>query len=337
MTTHRVDKYFTSDRKVILLSDTDSVFIILNTLMNYIYNKSGEQFRNTENDYKLVNTLCTLGTHYIEMRHDRLVEACNVKYMYPNYKLKAKNEFYYKRVVIYTSVKKNYSGLKLLREGNRVPPAKQISHTGIKLIASKIPKEVSDFQTSLLETEILRAKIINPLTIIAKVNAEKKKIIELIKSGDKSLGTPSRFSGYNKYANFNSTYICRLVEIFNRIYPDQKIGNGEYLMCFDTVVKNESDLYKIKDEEMRERIRKVIFGDRYDNEDNWLKNVGIGTVGIPKDGDMFRIPDWLIDIIDYDAMARKHLQSVSDLFPSLNMQKAKLSGNKSTYSNLLSF
>lgn len=337
MTTNRVDKYFDSDRHVILLSDTDSVFIILSPLMNAIYERTSLSYKNTENDFKLVNTLCAMNTHYIGMRHDRFVEVCNVKYRFPDYKLNAKNEFYYKRIILYTGVKKNYSGLKLLREGNRVPPKKQISHTGIKLIASKIPKQVSDFQTSLIENEILRADVINPISIAKKMQAEKETIIQLIKSGDKSLGIPNRFSGKNKYANYKSTMICRLVEIWDRLYPDQKVGAGEYLMCFETKVYNESQLYMIKDEEMREKIREVVFSERYKGEDNFLRQHGLKTVGVPKDGDTYKIPEWMLDIIDYDIMARKHLQSMSDLYPSLNMNKAKMPGGKGSFSSLLSF
>ena len=337
MTYKRVDKYFDSDRHVILLSDTDSVFIILSPLMNTIYKHTSPALKNTENDFKLVNTLCALNTHYIRMRHDKFVEVCNVKYRFPDYRLEAKNEFYYKRIILYTGVKKNYSGLKLLREGNRVPPKKQISHTGIKLIASKIPKQVSDFQTSLIENEILRADVINPISIAKKMQEEKEVIINLIKSGDKSLGIPNRFSGKGKYANYQSTMICRLVEIWDRIYPDQKVGNGEYMMCFETKVYNESQLYLIKDEEMREKIRKAVFSDRWDGEDNFLKKHGLKTVGIPKDGDTFKIPEWMLDIIDYEVMARKHLQSMSDLYPSLNMNKAKMPGGKGSFSSLLSF
>ena len=108
-------------------------------------------------------------------------------------------------------------------------------------------------------------------------------------------------------------------------------------MCFETKVYNESQLYMIKDEEMREKIREVVFSERYKGEDNFLRQHGLKTVGVPKDGDTYKIPEWMLDIIDYDIMARKHLQSMSDLYPSLNMNKAKMPGGKGSFSSLLSF
>jgi len=334
MVTHRVDKYFDCERKAILLSDTDSVFIILGKIMDVIYDKIGLIYKYRDNDFKLVNALCTLCTNYIGMRHNKFVEACNIKYKFPQYKLDAKNEFYYKRVILYTGIKKNYSGLKLLREGNLVPPKKQISHTGIKLTGSRIPKQVSDFQTKIIEDNILRSTVVDPVKIMSDINAEREIIKEIIKSGDKSMGIPQRFSGYDKYKVFESAQICRLVEIWNRIYPEQKIGNGEYLMTFETKVYNESQLYLIQDVEMREKIRKAVFSDRWDGEDNFLKSHGLTTVGIPRDGAVTEIPQWMIDIIDYDLMARKHLQAITDLLPSLNMNKVKTK-DFSTYSSLL--
>lgn len=334
MTTHRVDKYFHCGRKTILLSDTDSVFIILGHIMEVIYEQLGWKYSSRNNDFKLVNTLCTLNTHFINMRHERFVTACNVKYKFPDYKLNAKNEFYYKRVVVYTGIKKNYSGLKLLREGNILPPKKQISHTGIKLTTSRIPDQVEKFQTRLLEEDILRADVINPAKIIRDIQIEAEEIKQIIRSGDKSMGIPQRFSGYNKYKNFNSVQICRLVEIWNRIYPDQRISNGEYMMCFETKIYNESYLHLIKDPEMRIKVREAVFADRYDGEPNFLKSHGLVTVAIPKDGAMTKIPDWILDIIDYDLMARKHLQTITDLLPSLDMNKIK-TRDFSTYSSLM--
>ena len=166
------------------------------------------------------------------------------------------------------------------------------------------------------------------------ITEEKNIIIDMIKHGDKSMGIPQRFSGYDKYKIYESAQICRLVEIWNRIYPEQKIGNGEYLMTFETKVHSENQLYLIQDEEMREKIRKAVYSDKWDGEENFLKSHGLSTVGIPRDGAVTSIPQWMIDIIDFDVMARKHLSAVTDLLPSLNMNKVKTK-DFNTYSSLL--
>ena len=337
MTRNRVDKYFASERDVGLLSDTDSVYVILHNLKKMIYNICGNQYINKNNDFKIINTLCTVCTDYMIMRHDEFIKNCNARWCFDNYKLEAKNEFYYKRIILYSGVKKNYSGLKLLREGNILPEAKQISHTGIKLTSSKIPKQISEFQTNLLENRILRSEIIDPVAITMDIQNQEKLIIAGIKNGDKSLGVPVRFSGLNKYKNFQSVQICRLVEIWNRLYPDNQITDGEYMMSFETKLYNESNLYMISDLEMRDKIKNLIFCEKYNGEANYIKTHGMRTVGIPRDGDIYKLPTWMIEIIDYDVMARKHLQAIVDLLPSLNMPKTRVKANDTRYSPLVKF
>lgn len=336
MTHNRVDKYFNKGRRSILLSDTDSVFLILSDLKKNVYRLSNAEV-NQNNTFKIINTLCAICTDYMEIRHDSFILNCNTDWKFEKYKLNAKNEFYNARMVIYTGIKKNYSCYRLLREGNILPPKKQISHTGIKLISSTIHPEVSNFQTKLLEERILKSDIVNPIDILYDMNNEKKRIVEAIKNGDKTYGIPVRFSGFNKYKNVNSVQICRIVEIWNRLYPDYEITDGDYMLVFDTIITNENKLYIIKDIEMREKIRNLIYCDRYKGEPNMLKAKGISTIGIPKIGDMVKLPDWMIDIIDYETMCRRHLRAITDMLPSLGMNKTKMSGKDSNISSLISF
>lgn len=334
-TFNRVDKYFNKKREISIISDTDSVFTVLSDYKKSVYKVSKIEI-NQNNDFKIINILCAILTDFMEYRHEIFVERCNVKYKFDNYKLNAKNEFYMKRMIIYVGVKKNYSCLKLLREGNILPPKRQISHTGIKLISSKIPEQVMKFQDKIIEEKILRSDIINPVEILKDIKEEEKYIMEAIKNGDKSFGVPERFSGWGKYKNPASIQICRLVEIWNRLYPENKVSSGEYMMVFSTVITDKSKLYLIKDIDMRKNIEEKIYSYKYNGELNYLVSKGISVIGIPRDGDMFKIPEWMRDIIDYKVMAEKHLQSIVDMLPSLNMKKSRITGSDTRYSSLIS-
>jgi hypothetical protein len=88
---------------------------------------------------------------------------------------------------------------------------------------------------------------------------------------------------------------------------------------------------------MRENIKEKIYGDYYDGEVNVLRRYGIKTVGVPRDGNIYTLPSWIGDIIDYEEMSSKLLQSVSDLLPSIGISRSKVAAGDYKYSNLISF
>ncbi len=332
----RVNKYFNANRDIVLLSDTDSVFLCFQNLMTLIYNKTKIE-KNMENNFKLVNTLCSICGMYIKIQHDVLLQDCFAVSPVPKYALNMKNEYYYKRMVLYAGVKKNYSGYILLREGNLVPEEKRMTSTGIKLTSGKIPKIIAQFQENIIEKYILQSDMIDPILILNEFKLMKQSIIDALKSGDKSLGIKIRFSGKDSYKNAQSNESFLLAEIYGRLYPENPIASGDYMMKFNTTVLGEQDLNKIKNVEMREKVKNTIFCQTWDNEKNFLKTRGLKTIAIPLDGDMFTIPEWIRDILDYEAIVSFHTQAITDLLPSIGIKLLSLSSSDKRYSNLVSF
>ena len=341
MTHKRIFKYKSKLRYVVILSDTDSVYVSYNHLMVAIkeYCKTSINPNTTEDDldFKLVNTFATITSYFINKTLDNFMNLCNVTPPVEKYKVKMKNEFFFRRLLLYTGVKKNYSGYVLLREGGLVPPEKQISETGLKLTSSRIPKDVSRFQTELITNYILKAKTINPVLILNEIERMKQTIISELKKGNMEYGVPVRFAGEEAYKNPLQMQQVRLAEIWNRLYPLDQVLPGDTIMTFDTTVWDEASISKITDQDMRLRIERLIFADNYNGETNFVKRYGLKVIGVPRDGNNDTIPQWIVDIINFEEMAKRHLQSITDLLPSIGIKRSRISSTNFVKSNLISF
>jgi hypothetical protein len=335
-TYNRVNKYKDNPRDIALLSDTDSVFLCFQELMKLIYNFTKIP-QNNDNDFKLVNSLCAIASRYMDRQLVVFMKDCYATTPIEKYALMMKNEFYYKRIILYSGVKKNYAGYILLREGKMLPEKKQISFTGIKLTSSKIPKLIRDFQTSIIEDFILKTEEVNPILILNQLEILKNLIKSQLQNGDKTLGMKVRYSGPDSYKNAVSNENFLLAETFNRLFPESEILGGDYMYKFNTTVLHIEDLDKIKDETIRTKVKDRVFCEFWNNEPNILRARGLKTFAIPLDGDILKIPSWLIDILDYDLLIKYNLQSITDLLPSIGIKLLSVSSNDRRYSNLVSF
>jgi hypothetical protein len=341
MTYNRVTKYKTCYRDAVVLSDTDSIYISYNNIMDIIkiLCKSSINPNTSENDlnFKLVNTLASISSFYVEKMLEEFMFSCNAEVPVEKYKINMKNEYYFRNLLLYTGVKKNYSGYVLLREGNLVPEKKQIAETGIKLTSSRIPNDITVFQSELIKNFILKVPVINPVLILNEINKMKQKLIAGLKEGRKAYGIPVRFSGVDAYKNADQMQQVRLAEIWNRLYPLDPVLPGDTMMTFETKVWNSDQLSLITDENIKKEIKEKIYADYYDGEINTLRRYGLKTVGVPRDGNLYTLPQWIIEIIDYEEMTSKLLQSISDLLPSVGISRSKVAAGDYKYSNLISF
>jgi hypothetical protein len=340
-TYNRKGKYINSKRDVCIISDTDSIYVSLDRVVRLTkaYCNGYLNLENTEEEInmKIINVWTSIVATVISRQCDYFVKQCNTEIIYDKYKISMKNEYYFKKILIINGVKKNYATYTKLREGRTVPEHKQISYTGIKLNSSRIPKDIVRFQSNLIENFIMKAPKINPVAIITEINRFKVDITNEIRNGNKNFGIPLRFSGVDNYKTPESIAVVGIVESWNRLYPNDLVLAGDQILTFDAKVYKMTDLHLIKDERWREMVKKNIFCDYYNGIPNLIKNRGLKTVGIPKDGDTYTIPPWMIDIIDIELHIKKLLQNISDFLPSLGISSTRLSSNDKRYSTLLQF
>lgn len=341
LTHDRVNKYLTRKRHAILLSDTDSIMPSLNKqveLFKLLFKNI--DFDNEMIMFKTVNLLTNFCTHVCDMNAAEYCKACNVPERYIS-RINMKNEFYFQRLIMYSKQKKNYSARKRMREGKLIPEEGQLTNVGRALRAASLNNTVTKMVNEIIENSILKAKTINPIEILIKVNEIEDLIRERLENGDKTFGILKRFSGEDKYKDVETTNIARMSIIWNRLYPLDPIEAGDMFYAFKTNIEKPEDCNKIQDLEIRAKVLDLIFDvdhkhiREFKNQD--FSRFGLKEIGIPKIGKPDKIPDWLIPLINIPDLITQHTQPIISLLPSIGIEKSKIDSTKSIKSTLVSF
>lgn len=345
-TPNRVFKYINKKRRGIIVSDTDSIMINMNPYVSNLYklhciyhnkpieNEKHVTFHNENLGFKITNIISHLCIHATDIAGDIFCKQGNVPSELRKW-IEMKNEFLFKRLVMYRTTKKNYVCHTILREGKYVD---KIATTGIKLNSSIINPEIKDRIMNVIENDILKSENINPVKILREVKEIEKFIINKVKSGDLSYGKKSRFSGINAYkkTGWIQNNVGRSSVLWNMLYPENKIENGDYTYIFNTNLFTKSDAYQLSlsHPEIYDKLVKYVFENK-DEPD--LAKYGLKSIAIPLSESIKSIPDWIIPYIRYDDLTNKQLQSIITLLPSVGLPNSNLDSTKKTYSPLLSF
>jgi len=333
MTTYdRVEKYVNRDRFTVILSDTDSVIINLNPFIEFycsLHKDKVAEIKKEQNVFKLVNVMSNLCTHLTRVMGDLYCKQCNVpKEMWQH--INMKNEFYFKRLILYSDVAKNYAVYQRLREGTLTD---KISYTGLKLSGSTKNKIVQEYIQDIIENKILKSETIDSISIYKDVVNLEKLLYNRLEEGDYTLGLLNRFSGEGGYKNAMTVAQGRAAIVWNKLYPDDPINIDDYGYVFSTSLLTLEDCKEIEkvDKEIYKRIEIEIFGDPR------LSKYGLSKIMIPKSGSTSKIPKWLLPYIDKDMIVRRHMQPIISLLPSIGIYKSKLSSTEFNYSSVIKF
>lgn len=344
-TPKRTDKYKSKRRRGIIVSDTDSVIINLHPYVSNLYklhclrnNKQylGEHvgFHNEQLDFKLVNIMSYICVHVTEVAGDILAKGGNTPPSLRKW-IEMKNEFLFKKLVMYSSVKKNYVVNTRLQEGKVIDDCPA---TGIKLNASGLHPKVKSDMMDVIINDILKTEEINPITIMLKLKDIERSIISSIQNGDLTLGKKARYSGPNGYkTGVYSNDSGRAAYIWNLLYPNKRISTGDYGYVFNTTLFTKDDVIKKvmpKYPEEAKLLLKYIFDNP--NEPK-LAQFGLKCIMIPQSESVKSLPEWLIPFVDYPKITQKHLGPLVTLLPSIGLKLSAVSSSKQTYSPLISF
>lgn len=343
-TPERVFKYKNKRRRGIIVSDTDSVIINLNPYAENLYKLHCLKhnlpfptrqiaFIDEELDFKLVNIMSHICVHATEVAGDRIVKNNNVPEHLRKW-VEMKNEFLFKRLVMYKGAKKNYICHTRLREGGF---KNDVATTGIKLNSSTLNAEVKDKMLDIIENNILRTEIVDPVLILRKTKELENFIISRVRAGDFTFGKKCRFSGMNGYkTGIYQNNAGRSCLIWNLLNPNSKIGTGDYCYIFQTKLytRESIDAIEYKYPEVYKDIIDKIYNNKAMPE---LAKYGLKSIAIPISASVTKIPDWLIPHIDYENLTNKHLQPIITILPSVGARTSKIRGNTMTYSPLISF
>lgn len=331
-TPNRVLKYMNKSRRSVLLSDTDSIIINLDPwveLCNSLSTQKFDSFDDEKTTFKVINIASYLSTEVTKVAGKIYCNQCNIPEDLHGF-VEMKNEYLFKRLVLYKHTKKNYIAHTRLREGTFVD---RIDATGIKLRGSAINPTVQKQMIDIIDEKILKAKYINPVEILRSINSIEKDIIEQIKSGDKTYGRRSRYSGPDGYkTGVYQNSSGRGAFIWNILVPDEAINIHDYSYLFKTKVNTVEDCENLLSDHpsMQRKIADKIFGDEN------LRRYGLSMICVPIEGTK-PMPQWLIDIIDTEDVTNKHLQPIISLLPSIGIYNSRLSSTKTVLSSIISF
>lgn len=341
-TPKRALKYQTKRRRAIVVSDTDSIIVNLNPIVNNLNKlhciENGLQYRDEVSFYdeplgfKLVNMAVYILIKGTVVAGDIFCKGANIPAEYRKW-IDMKNEFLFKRLVMYAHAKKNYVVNTRLQEGKIID---DMSATGIKLNSSVIHPEVKKRIMSCIENNIVRSEQVDPIKIMLALKDLEKWIVDSVKAGDLTLGRKARYSGPKGYkTGVYRNDAGRAAFIWNLLYPQYKINAGDYGYVFQTTLYTEDDVRRklmSKYPQMAQLLIEKIF------KDENLAPYGLKSIMIPMGNeDVKKLPDWLIKYVDYNKLTQKHLGPLSTLCPSLGMRNTTISGQQTTYSPLVTF
>ena len=326
----RVDKYQTRGRYIVPISDTDSVIINFNEWIEFVSEYSTVQFDSFYDErhvFRVGNIMGYMCTEICNFMGRNMAKHCYVPKEYRP-RIAIKNEFFFKSLIIYPNIKKNYSAWTRLREGALV---NKIANTGLALTGSNINPFVSDAFEDIIKNEIHYTKDVSITRIMKRVyDLEASIRYKLIEEQDVSFGVFQAYKN-NLRANVMGDSVIRGVEVWNWLYPDDKIESYNKVYVLNTILEREDQLHLVNDIGMREAIREIIFKNPIDPD---IRKYGLRTIAIPDT--KIKYPMWLKNIVDCNKLTERHINSMTALLPSIGVYQNRVKSNRNHISPLIS-
>jgi len=329
-THNRVDKYINRKRRIILVSDTDSVIIRLDKWINFVSKRGKihfDTFYDEKQVFKVANIMSFIATEVVCLMARNMTKDCYVEESYRE-RIALKNEFFFKSLIVFPNVKKNYSALTTLREGVKV---NKFSNTGSALTGSNNNPFVIKWIDDIIYEEIHTVKDIN-LTRIMKRVYDLEDHIRNALTVEQNLTFARTVSYRNNEGKVNMwlNVVIRGVELWNHIYPENKIEKYNKVYLLSTKLKTENDLHLVEDPVMREYLMEKVFRNPVSNE---AKKFGLGSIALPIT--MTKYPAWMAPIIDVDKIVETHLQPMVSILPATGIYINRFTSNRTNVSSMI--
>lgn len=331
--TGRVNKVENKKRKMVLVSDTDSIFLNLGYVMDSIMKLYDIEISDMDErfQYRLSSIITAIAINIVDKSTNIFAKDIKVLEEYRN-KMIFKNEFYFKRMIIFSNIKKAYATYTKIREGEKVD---FISYTGQILSLSNMNSYVAKQLKYIFEDILLKSKKPN-ITELFKILEETYNYIEKeLEKGNKTFGQKIRYKGVA--VNQNITYIHRSCDIWNRIYVDMPITPGDSAYIIETNLKTLKDCEFLKDIDINiyNNIKNNIF-EAPDFKSNGYNSFGLSRIAIPESEDISSIPDWILPHLETFNQITKHLHPMVAVTNSVKLYQNKANTNRNTHTLLLS-
>ena len=337
-----------------LYTDTDSVFVSVSHLVEYVKNEVLHGNNPMASDNDLTFTSVNLMLIFINIAIDRALKTlCSSTNIEPEWavKLGMKNEFYLKRI-LFVEKKKRYISLSVLQEGqllgggNGKPEIK-----GFEFIKSNTKPYLRDFYTKMATEEILESENINPNRIFRKMAQLKSDIEYGMSHGDSKFYKQSKVKTPENYKNPFSTQGITAVMLWNAICPNNQIE----LPADVNIVpikslkmdkpKRESPTEVVHDDPFKNKniaelehkypeVYQRIYNQIYSNTNPLIRYMSISSIALPKNTDI-NIPQYVFDLINYDEIVTTSIQLFLPVMESLGIHSIPTTANTSHMTNII--
>ena len=338
-----------------LYTDTDSVFVSVCHLVDYIKNDVLHGNNPMASDNDLTFTSVNLMLIFINIAVDRYLKAlCYSTNIEPEYaeKLGMKNEFYLKRI-LFVEKKKRYISLSILQEGQLLGKGRgKPEIKGFEFIKSNVKPYLRDFYTQLATDEILEADEISPSRIFKKMAQLKSDIEYGMSHGDSKFYKQAKVKTPDNYKNPFSTQGITAVMLWNAICPTMAIE----LPADVNIVPIKSlrlpkppertkpteavqlDPFKNKNiEELADKYPDVyqrLYNEIYTNVNPQIRYMNLSSIALPKNSNI-TIPQYVFDLINYDDIVTNSIQLFLPVMESLGIRSVPTTSNTNHMTNIV--
>ena len=258
---YRLKNFF---RNTVTVIDTDSNFLSLDILMNYLLNSviepDGYGRSQRHNEFVLINTITFIITKIIRITLDFYGKQSNIPEEYRG-RFDMKNEFFDELLVI-AEKKKRYITKQTLREGNYNNPPK-IDTKGFDFKKATTSEYAEKVFNQLIKDYVVTPEHVDVKSLINGLRAFKKEIITSIRNGERKFlpnGNAKEFGAYKEPGREQSV---RGVLTWNYLYPDNQIELPAKISLVKMNIFNEEDMEDLErtHPEIHQTIMDKIFND----------------------------------------------------------------------------
>lgn len=355
----RIQKAMYLDKSRSLYTDTDSVFISLNEVVEYIKNEvfsSIEEsgMNNQDLTFTAANFTLSITNRMIDKAMGTLCKSLNITPEYAKL-LNMKNEFFFQRIM-FQDVKKRYISLAMLQEGqllgggNGLPEIK-----GFDFIKAGTKPFVKDYYTKLCLEEILYPEEIKPQRIFKRILDLKRMMEDTIKNGNMEFFKQANVKRPEYYKNPYSTQGVCAIMLWNALCPDKALEfptdvnivpikeltypkppkRSENSPVNRMVNKMPTD-YKniaIYSEKYPDAYQKL-FKAFYMNENSLIRHMNLSSIAIPKNID-YQLPDYIFYLLDIDSVINNTISLILPITKCLGINSFKVTNDTEYMSNMI--
>ena len=320
---NRIFRLKTSKRESVIVIDTDSNMIHIKKWIDLILNNF-EYNDKTEAVYIATSVLGVFLSNMIQNTLNTYCKNANIPEEYWK-NINMKNEFFYETLIT-SSVKKNYMGKVLLREGKDMHGSLDIK--GLSFMKSGLSASVGEYMKNIIKEDIMGDKI-NFRNIIYKLNLLSENIKQSLLSGFSEWTKPVAVKSKEHYKNPLNIMGYKAVIVWNLLQESDPILLPDNVKIIKIKLSKKKDLELIKDYPvMYEKIKEKIF----DNEEEKISH-GITSIAIPQTYE--KIPEWIIPLIDIDSIVEDNIKSFFPVLESLGLEIINTRATNTMYSNII--